>query len=309
MKNILEVIKDDPFLGVATFSSMGWQIDNFAHEYISQKLKEVGFVTDDYERWEATIICSALMAAVCHESSVDDPYDMDPDIGIDSNEILVHGMIHPENLSTIINIEQGWKLVTTHERMESVIAGYLFSNKNVKGISRRHINDLEIDRDHTHVVVLQDTSISKFPLIGEFSLDDFNIEIQSGGGDKDYDEYEDEDEDDYDYDEDDLDDEEDEEDDGWVDYDYDEIDNLIDGMMNRSSAHTDFLNKFWGLFSVGTDSPQPSQAQSKDNNLPPKSRIKSNKSNTETPKTDFKDIALDSENPFYKFINDLKSLD
>ena len=46
--------------GVATFGdSMGWQIDNFAHENIYKDLK-IGFKTDVHERWEATIINTRL---------------------------------------------------------------------------------------------------------------------------------------------------------------------------------------------------------------------------------------------------------
>ena len=85
--------------------------------------------------------------------------EMDMELATDNTEMLLHGMLHPDNLATIINIEQGWKLVTTHDRMNDIIAGYMVTNKSVKGISRRHINDLEIDSEHTHIVVLQDVSL------------------------------------------------------------------------------------------------------------------------------------------------------
>ena len=320
MKNILEIIKDDPYLGVATFGSMGWQMDNFAHEYIYNRLKQMGFNTEDYEKWEATIICSALMAAICHESSVDDPYDMDLDLSADSCEILVHAMIHPENIATIINIEQGWKLVTTHERMENILAGYMFTNKQIKGITRRYINDLEVDPDHTHVVILQDVSISP-ALIGEFNIDDFNIEIQTKdtGPDDGYDVDEDDEYEEYDdYDEDDDEDEEEVEG-GWVDYNYDQIDDIIDGMISTTNLKTDFLGNFWELFTVSKQDASgelknltPHPSQSHDNQIDdsikshPKSRINSNHSSHGVSKLDGHDIRDDVENPFYKFINEMK---
>ena len=39
--------------------------------------------------------------------------------------------LRPDNLATIINIEQGWKLVT-NDRMNDIIAGYMVTNKSVK---------------------------------------------------------------------------------------------------------------------------------------------------------------------------------
>lgn len=301
-QNILEMIKSDPYLGVATFGSMGWQIDNFAHENIYKRLKEIGFKTDDYERWEATIICSALMAALCHESSEEDPYEMDMELATDNTEMLLHGMLHPDNLATIINIEQGWKLVTTHDRMNDIIAGYMVTNKSVKGISRRHINDLEIDSEHTHIVVLQDVSLGE-SLVPEFSLDDFHVVISS----KYDDEYEDDDEDDYeeiyerekeiiesDYDE-------EEYANIWVDYSYDDIDNLIDLGMDMPKNKLDTL---WEKLGINSDEDNDLSKLSGDiGTLPPKSKIKSNKVNSEVEKTKGKDILNDKNNPFYVFVN------
>jgi hypothetical protein len=315
--NILEKIKSDPYLGVATFGSMGWTMDNFAHEYIYKRLKEFGYDSEDYERWEATIICSALMAALCHEASQNDPYDMDAELAVDTNEILIHGMIHPENLATIINVEQGWKMVTTQDRMNDIIAGYMFSNKSIKGITRRHINDLEIDRDHTHIVVIQDVSLDK-PLIGEFNIDSFNIGVLSGY-DPDDDDEDDDDVDDL-YDVDDVyDDDSDEEDDeyeqeGWIDYRYDQIDDIIETAMHKPKEETDLLDGFWHL--IENKSKQTKQSidqnvypedslsklSSKEvGNIPPKSKIKSNKANSES-SDNKKDISSDPDNPFYKFI-------
>lgn len=323
--NILEKIKNDPYLGVATFGSMGWNIDSFAHDYIYKRLMDFGFDSDDHNKWEATIICSALMTALCHEAAQVDPYDMDEDLSKDNNEILVHAMIHPENIATIINIEQGWKLVTTLDRMNDIIAGYIFSNKKIKGITSRHINDLEIDRDHTHVVVIQDTSISK-SLIPDFSIDDFNIGVLSGNS-NDYDEYDDNDEDDeeeevYDdvYDIEDEDDYDDYENGRWIDYHYAQIDDIIDNAKHKSKGEVDLLDKFWSLIE-NKDSSKVSYKkttnESEDNlsklsskelgNIPPKSKIKSNKVNSDNQN---KDPILDKNSPFYKFITDeMKFLD
>ena len=331
--NILEIIKSDPYLGVATFGSLGWKMDNFAHEYIYKRLKEFGFSSEDHERWEATIICSALMAALCHESSENDPYDMDPDLMIDTNEILVHGMIHPENLATIINIEQGWKLVTTQERLNDILDGYIYSIKSVKGISRRHINDLEIDKDHTHVVILQDVTMDK-PLIGDFDIESFSIGVLSGGPyDDDDDDEDDEDDDydnDYDDDEDDVDlihgsydlDRDSSDDDyekaGWIDYHYDQIDDIIDTALNIPKNRSNLLDGFWNLLEKQSNTDNKnlypednlSYLSSKEiGNIPPKSKIKANKANSEESKKDIKDIISDIGNPFYEFINSMDSLD
>ena len=216
-------------------------------------------------------------------------------------------------------------MVTTLDRMNDIIAGYIFSNKKIKGITSRHINDLEIDRDHTHVVVIQDTSISK-SLIPDFSIDDFNIGVLSGNS-NDYDEYDDNDEDDeeeevYDdvYDIEDEDDYDDYENGRWIDYHYAQIDDIIDNAKHKSKGEVDLLDKFWSLIE-NKDSSKVSYKkttnESEDNlsklsskelgNIPPKSKIKSNKVNSDNQN---KDPILDNNSPFYKFITDeMKFLD
>lgn len=321
--NILEKIKSDPYLGVATFGSMGWKMDNFAHEYIYRRLKEFGFDSSDHERWEATIICSALMAALCHEASQNDPYDMDLDLSSDTTEILMHIMLHPEKLATIVNVEQGWKLVTTHDRMNDIVAGYMYSNKDINGISRRHINDLEIDPDHTHIVVLQDASLDK-PLIGEFDIDSFNIGVLSGYTPSD-DEYDDDDDDNDYHDYDDYDDEDEDneyESDGWIDYHYDQIDDIIDTAMHTPKEKNDLLDGYWNLIEDKAWNDRSkndidffsddnlSKLSSKEiGSIPPKSKIKANKANSEINPYNSKDILKDKSNPFYKYINAMESLD
>ena len=110
---------------------MGWQIDNFAHENIYKRLKnwfQNGRLQNADGFHYYMLGCTVVL---CQESSEEDPmrwiWNLQQII-----QMLLHGMLRPDNLATIINIEQGWKLVTTHDRMNDIIAGYMVTNKSVK---------------------------------------------------------------------------------------------------------------------------------------------------------------------------------